>query len=72
MERNQCQMFKYKGKVFMLNEVPLNKKIKGYRMSVDGIKVISINKNLSKRERMLLIHRLVTGRGIRGIACVLR
>lgn len=72
MKRNQCQIFKYKGKVFMLNEVPLSKKIKGCRMPVDGIEVIAINKNLSKRERMLLIHRLVTGRGIRGIAQLLK
>lgn len=71
MKRNQCQMFKYKGKVFMLSEFT-STIINACRMSVDGIEAIAINKELSKRNRMLLIHRLVTGRGVRQIPCVLR
>lgn len=56
--------FKYKGKKYILTELELDPE-PGAIMNVHGIIFIAINKELSRRVKMLYIHKAITGSGLR-------
>jgi hypothetical protein len=62
----EYKVTKYKGKRFYLVENSLGF-IPGYRFKCHGISIISINKDLSNRDKQLQLHRLLNGRGLRDV-----
>lgn len=74
MENTKINVFKYKGKVFLVAE---NDTIKGEKAGVrfnnegKGTDIIIIlNKNLEPYKKRIGLHRLITGRGLRPIKTV--
>lgn len=66
MNKNKFKMFSYKGRKFILTENTV-KPMLGYSFKANGVNCISINRDLPEREKQLVFHRLITGRGLRGI-----
>ncbi|BCZ49317.1 hypothetical protein psyc5s11_53840 [Clostridium gelidum] len=58
--------FKYGGRKFTIVYNPASANINGVRFDIQNITSIVINNNLSSRQKQLLIHRLITGRRLRG------
>lgn len=57
--------FKYKGKTYSMAE--RDSKVPGFRAERFGIVFISIPIGLTKRNRFLLIHRLIKNKGLKKI-----
>lgn len=69
MNKNLTKVYKvikYRGRKFYLTENNISF-MPGFRFKANGLDIISINKNLSKRDKQLQLHRLITGRGLRDI-----
>lgn len=64
MNNKEFKIFSYNGKKFMLTENTI-KSIPGYLFKVNKVNCISVNKDLSERKKLLVVHRLITGRGLR-------
>lgn len=61
----KCCKFKYRGQRFLLVEDKLNFGLDCFRFIKNGVVVMCVNSDLSDREKILEIHRLIKYRGLR-------
>jgi hypothetical protein len=60
------KIFKYKGKRYIVSEVELGLEFKSCKIDINGYTRCIINKALSRLDKQRELHRLVTGRRLRG------
>jgi len=65
MNDNQCQVFKYKGRKFIVKEMEFKTVgVPGIKKKEKDCDFIFIRRSLSARQKQLHLHRLITGRGL--------